>query len=169
MIDVIALLTGVGIVAVSFLKVFAHGLQTRNVTGLHYRSAFIVSWLMTAGDFAIFSAIAIHGWSAFFPTAVGGSYADSKDTVGMGLIDRADLAREVHNIVRSHYPLAHTAGGPLAAVIGSILNGTPLNTQTDDMRPVMETLQRLNVVTYAHVLWRLCPPTTSNPENEPCN
>lgn len=57
----------------AFGRVFVYGLQTQHVVGLHYRSAFVTSWLMTLGEVVIFSEIVRQGWGAFFPIALGSS------------------------------------------------------------------------------------------------
>lgn len=57
----------------AFLRTTVHGWQTRNVTGLHYRAAFVTSWLMTAGDVIIVWTVSHKGWYVFLPLGIGGS------------------------------------------------------------------------------------------------
>lgn len=61
------------IFAVSFTRIALRGFQTKNIHGNHYRTAFCLSWFMTATEIFVVSAIAIDGWACFFPVALGGA------------------------------------------------------------------------------------------------
>lgn len=57
----------------SFMKVFSHGFQSRNIAHNHYKAAFLTSWLIGLSEIAFLSGIVKYGWHSFFPLVIGGS------------------------------------------------------------------------------------------------